>query len=145
MFRDALTIAQVRRATEALLALVAEAAETRYARNGDVSIAYQVVGDAPFDVVQINEWSLPLEARWEQPALVRPLSDAGRDRHGARPPRRLPDRRSGRRSAAPTTRVNPATHPLAAHTHGVSPIPLSRRTDRRPHRATAYGIAWLRV
>jgi class 3 adenylate cyclase len=53
--------------------VVAEIPETRYARSGDVSIAYQVVGDAPLDVVQINEWSMPLEARWEQPALVRPL------------------------------------------------------------------------
>jgi hypothetical protein len=26
-------------------------AETRYARSGDVSIAYQVTGDGPFDVV----------------------------------------------------------------------------------------------
>jgi hypothetical protein len=27
--------------------------ETRYARSGDVSIAYQVAGDGPFDVVFI--------------------------------------------------------------------------------------------
>jgi hypothetical protein len=27
------------------------APETRYARNGDVSIAHQVFGDGPFDVV----------------------------------------------------------------------------------------------
>ena len=27
--------------------------ETRYARSGDVSIAYQVIGDGPFDIVQV--------------------------------------------------------------------------------------------
>ena len=27
--------------------------ETRYARSGDVSIAYQVIGDGPFDVVHV--------------------------------------------------------------------------------------------
>jgi pimeloyl-ACP methyl ester carboxylesterase len=49
--------------------------ETRYARCADdVSIAYQVVGDGPLDLLQVNEWTTPLEARWEQPALARPLA-----------------------------------------------------------------------
>ena len=30
--------------------------ETRYARSGDVSIAYQVVGEGPFDVVFVPGW-----------------------------------------------------------------------------------------
>jgi hypothetical protein len=30
--------------------------ETRYARSGDVNIAYQVVGDAPRDLVLVPGW-----------------------------------------------------------------------------------------
>ena len=30
--------------------------ETRYARSGDVNIAYQVVGDGPFDLVYVPGW-----------------------------------------------------------------------------------------
>jgi class 3 adenylate cyclase len=40
--------------------------ETRYARSGDVSIAYQVVGDGPFDVVYVPDVS-HVELAWEQP------------------------------------------------------------------------------
>lgn len=35
-----------------------DAPEVRYARNGDVSIAYGVVGDGPFDVVFVGGWVL---------------------------------------------------------------------------------------
>jgi class 3 adenylate cyclase len=52
---------------------VTDIPKTRYARSADVSIAYQVVGDGPLDLVQINDWTSPLEARWEQPVLARPL------------------------------------------------------------------------
>src|SRR5712692_5349036 len=37
--------------------------ETRYARSGDVSIAYQVVGDGPFDVVLVPSMS-HVELAW---------------------------------------------------------------------------------
>jgi len=35
-----------------------EAPEVRYAKSGDVSIAYAVVGDGPFDVVFVSGWVL---------------------------------------------------------------------------------------
>jgi class 3 adenylate cyclase len=48
--------------------------QTRYATKGGLHIAYQVVGDGPIDLVLISEWHLPLDARWEEPMLARPMS-----------------------------------------------------------------------
>jgi class 3 adenylate cyclase len=45
------------------------AAETRYARSGDVSIAYQVVGDGPFDVVFVPPATSHVELGWEIPNM----------------------------------------------------------------------------
>ena len=42
---------------------------TRYARSGDVHLAYQVVGDGPRDVVLSFDWATHLEVLWEQPFL----------------------------------------------------------------------------
>jgi pimeloyl-ACP methyl ester carboxylesterase len=42
-----------------------------YARSGDVSIAYQVVGDGPRDIVMVPGWVSNLEAAWEDPDLAR--------------------------------------------------------------------------
>lgn len=43
-----------------------QAPEIRYAKSGDVSIAYAVVGDGPFDVVFVSGWVLSnLEVAWE--------------------------------------------------------------------------------
>src|SRR6478752_1594439 len=42
--------------------------ETRYARSGDVSIAYQVVGDGPFDLVYVPGAVSNVELMWEDPA-----------------------------------------------------------------------------
>ena len=39
--------------------------ETRYARNGDLSIAYQVVGEGPIDVVLIPALASNIEISWE--------------------------------------------------------------------------------
>src|SRR5688572_22037938 len=47
------------------------APETRYARSGDVHIAYQVVGDGPFDLVHIPSFVSHLECAWEEPTLAR--------------------------------------------------------------------------
>lgn len=41
--------------------------ETRYAQNGDVNIAYQVVGDGPIDIVFVMGWVSHLEYFWEEP------------------------------------------------------------------------------
>ena len=51
--------------------------ETRYAQSGDVSIAYQVTGDGPFDVVHVPGFVSHVELAWEVPgiaALIRRLS-----------------------------------------------------------------------
>jgi pimeloyl-ACP methyl ester carboxylesterase len=44
---------------------------TRYARSGDVSIAYQVVGDGPLDLVFVPGWISNVEAAWEEPGYRR--------------------------------------------------------------------------
>jgi len=44
---------------------------TRYARAGDTSIAYQVVGDGPIDLVLVLGFATHLELQWEAPPLVR--------------------------------------------------------------------------
>ena len=41
--------------------------ETRYAKSGDVSIAYQVVGDGPFDLVVVPGWISNVDFAWEDP------------------------------------------------------------------------------
>ena len=45
--------------------------ETRYAKSGDVNIAYQVVGDGPFDLVWVPGWVSHLEHSWEEPSNAR--------------------------------------------------------------------------
>jgi len=47
-----------------------EIPDIRYARSGDVSIAYQVFGDGP-DHVLIRLWAGDLSSMWEQPLLAR--------------------------------------------------------------------------
>ena len=46
-------------------------AQTRYARSGDVHIAYQVVGEGPFDLVYVPGWVSHVELAWEEPTLAR--------------------------------------------------------------------------
>ncbi len=45
--------------------------ETMYARSGDVNIAYQVIGDAPLDLVFVMGWVSHLEYFWREPAFAR--------------------------------------------------------------------------
>jgi class 3 adenylate cyclase len=45
--------------------------ETRYARSGDVHIAYQVIGDAPRDLVVVHGWVSNIETCWEHPVFAR--------------------------------------------------------------------------
>ena len=42
--------------------------ETRYAKSCDVSIAYQVVGDGPLDLVVVPGWISNVDFAWEDPA-----------------------------------------------------------------------------
>ncbi len=44
--------------------------ETRYARSGDVSIAYQVTGDGPFDLVHIPPMASHVELAWQVPGMA---------------------------------------------------------------------------
>jgi pimeloyl-ACP methyl ester carboxylesterase/class 3 adenylate cyclase len=41
--------------------------ETRYAKSGDVHIAYQVLGEGPFDLVFVPGFVSNVEATWQQP------------------------------------------------------------------------------
>src|SRR5690242_15558922 len=47
---------------------------TRYARSGDLYIAYQSFGDGPPDLVLIDQWSSNIEAGWDFPPIARLLS-----------------------------------------------------------------------
>lgn len=44
---------------------------TQYARSGDLHIAYQVVGNGPFDLVFAPPWVSHVELQWESPDKVR--------------------------------------------------------------------------
>ncbi|HEY8563747.1 MAG TPA: alpha/beta fold hydrolase [Pyrinomonadaceae bacterium] len=44
--------------------------ETRYVENGDVNIAYQVIGDGDLDVVFVMGWVSHLEYFWKQPLFA---------------------------------------------------------------------------
>jgi class 3 adenylate cyclase len=48
-----------------------EPPQTRYAKSGDVSIAYQVVGDGALDLVLVFGWISNVELAWEEPHLRR--------------------------------------------------------------------------
>ena len=50
---------------------MAEIPEVHYARSGDVSIAYQVVGEGPVDIVFVRALTGDLLSTWDQPLLVR--------------------------------------------------------------------------
>ncbi|HST23487.1 MAG TPA: alpha/beta fold hydrolase [Blastocatellia bacterium] len=56
------------------VALIRHAPETRYAKSGDVNIAYQVIGDGPLDLVFVMGWVSHLEYFWEEPSFARFLS-----------------------------------------------------------------------
>ena len=44
---------------------------TRYAKSGDASIAYQVVGDGPIDLVLVPRLFTHVEHQWEEPSFAR--------------------------------------------------------------------------
>src|SRR5437763_17088682 len=41
--------------------------KTRYAKSGDIKIAYQVVGDGPFDLVFVPGFISNLDVAWDEP------------------------------------------------------------------------------
>lgn len=56
------------------LTLPAIQPETRYVQNGDVNIAYQVIGDGDIDVVFVMGWVSHLEYFWKEPHFAAFLS-----------------------------------------------------------------------
>ncbi len=48
--------------------------QTRYAKSGDVNIAYQIVGEGPVDLVYVPGWVSHVEEVWEEPTRARFLS-----------------------------------------------------------------------
>jgi DNA-binding winged helix-turn-helix (wHTH) protein/pimeloyl-ACP methyl ester carboxylesterase len=65
------SVGQVPPAAVTVRAPAAPVPETRYARSGDVNIAYQVVGDGPFDLVFVMGWVSHLEYFWIEPSFAR--------------------------------------------------------------------------
>jgi pimeloyl-ACP methyl ester carboxylesterase len=46
-----------------------DAPDVKYARSGEINIAYAVVGEGPFDLVLVGGWVVSnLESAWEGPA-----------------------------------------------------------------------------
>lgn len=82
---------------------MSDAPTTRFARNGDVHLAYQVVGDGPVDLLFVDDWIHHVELVWEiseYAQFLRRLSSFARlihfDRRGTglsdpMPPGALPD------------------------------------------------------
>jgi len=56
---------------------MAEPPETRYAKNGDVHIAYQVVGEGQTDLLLVDTWVHHVEAVWDFPDFARFLRRLG--------------------------------------------------------------------
>ena len=52
------------------LSSYAAAPDTRYAKAGDVHVAYQVVGEGPPDLVLVSTWFSHVEARWDFPGFA---------------------------------------------------------------------------
>ena len=49
---------------------MSEIPETKYARSGELHIAYQAIGDGPVDVVTSPGWISHMEYQWDQPLLA---------------------------------------------------------------------------
>jgi pimeloyl-ACP methyl ester carboxylesterase len=52
-------------------------AETRYARSGDVSIAYQVTGSGPIDIVNVPGYITHVELQWKLSSFAPVLAEEG--------------------------------------------------------------------
>ena len=45
--------------------------EIRYAKAGNIDIAYEVLGDGPVDLVSVPAWATNIELYWEDPRAAR--------------------------------------------------------------------------
>ena len=43
--------------------------DTKYAKSGDVNIAYQVIGDGPVDLMYAAGWVTNIEVMWDDPGF----------------------------------------------------------------------------
>ncbi len=110
---------------------------TQYAKSGDASIAYQVVGDGPIDLVLVLGFATHLELQWESPAFARfferissfsRLIDLRQARHRAlRPRHRGADARAA-------DRRRPGGHGRRRVRAGGPVRDLRGRADERPVR-----------
>ena len=55
-----------------------EMPETRYAWNGDIALAYQVLGEGPVDLVYLQGFFSNVDLNWENRALSRFLRELAR-------------------------------------------------------------------
>ncbi|MGZ8591167.1 MAG: hypothetical protein ACXWZD_11505 [Actinomycetota bacterium] len=87
-----------------------ERGETRYARNGDVHLAFQAVGEGELDLLLVDTWVHHVEAVWEfgdYARFLRRLSAFGRLIHFDRRGTGLSDR--CRPTSSPTSRRRSTT------------------------------------
>ncbi|HEX6062058.1 MAG TPA: adenylate/guanylate cyclase domain-containing protein [Candidatus Limnocylindria bacterium] len=49
--------------------------QTKYAKSGDLNIAYQVIGDGPFDLVYVPGFISNVELMWDEPRQARAFRD----------------------------------------------------------------------
>jgi len=82
---------------------MASEATTRYARSGDVHIAYQVTGEGPLDLLLVPDGAIPIEAMPEEPSFDRFIGRLGRFCRVIRFDRR------GMGLSDPVTSLSPAT------------------------------------
>ena len=54
-----------------------EPIRTRYAKNGDISVAYQVFGEGDVDLVMVPGFISHIENYWDEPGLARWLRKLG--------------------------------------------------------------------
>jgi pimeloyl-ACP methyl ester carboxylesterase len=50
------------------------AAATKYTENGDVHLAYQVIGDGPTDLIMVPGFISHIECYWKEPSLALSLT-----------------------------------------------------------------------
>jgi pimeloyl-ACP methyl ester carboxylesterase len=55
-----------------------ETPSTRYARSGDLSIAYSVSGGGPLDLLLVSNWTSHVEETWQLPSMARFVHRLGR-------------------------------------------------------------------
>lgn len=94
--------------------------ETRFARNGDIHLAYQTVGSGPLDLLLIDTWVHHVEAVWDFPdfaRFLRRLGSFGRLIHFDRRGTGLSD-------------PSPSTGSRTSRRRWRTPSPCSMRRDR---------------